>query len=58
MTEKEKKERSTLVVRELPKAELRVGTDNSDNEYNLLTIEEALTKLLSDVEEVKKGVLG
>ena len=44
------------VVKELPQQEIRVGADAEGNEYNFVTIEEALTEILNNIREIKKSV--
>ena len=51
---KEKKENKMLVVKELPKEEVRQAEDESGEIYNLETTEESLTKLRRDVSKMLK----
>jgi|TARA_Y100000296_G_C5112204_1_gene225775 hypothetical protein len=50
----ETKERGVAVVNELPKQDVRVVVDKDDNEFDVLTKEEALTEILTKVRENHK----
>ena len=53
---KEDNKKGILVVSELPTQQVRSGLDKDGNEYDLITIEEALTELLTHVRQIKKSV--
>jgi len=52
--EKEVKVKKLLVVPKLPTTELRNISDNEGNNYECVTIEEALTEILEIVRHIKK----
>ena len=52
----EKTKKSILVVSELPTQQIRNAIDKDGNEYDVLTIEEALTEILNLVRQIKKSV--
>ena len=52
----EKTKKGILVVSELPTQQIRTLVDKDANEYEVLTIEEALTELLTHVRQIKKSV--
>ena len=52
----EKKETNFLIVKDLPKQEIRKFTDDEGKEYEVLTIEEALTEILTKVTEIHKAL--
>ena len=47
-----------LVVPELPQVPTRTVTDETGKSFTLITIPEALKKLMDDVEKIKKGTVG
>lgn len=53
---KEETKKSVLVVNNLPTQVIRSGRDDDGKEYDLMTIEEALTEILQSVREIKKSV--
>ena len=54
MAEEEKKvEVKDIVVKELPVVQTRQASDDK-TDYNCLTVEEALTEILTNVREIKK----
>lgn len=53
---KEKGQKEILVVSELPKTPTRIVTDEKGTEYELITVEEAVTRILKDVSDIKKAV--
>jgi hypothetical protein len=55
---KEKKENQVLVVKELPKEQIRQAEDEKNNIFDMETTEEALTKLRNDVVEMLKILKG
>ena len=56
MTEEKIKEKNILVVSELPKKEIRNIIDDKNEEYELLTTEEALTELLKSLKKIEKAL--
>jgi len=58
MTKDEKEDKKgVLVVSELPTQQIRIGIDSKDNkEFMILTVEEALTEILTHVREIRKSV--
>ena len=52
----EKKDVNFLVVKELPKQEIKKFTDEEGKEYEVLTIEEALTEILTKITEIHKAL--
>ena len=53
MAEEEKKQPKILVVKDLPQVQTREVTDGNE-EYNCMTVEEAMTEVLEIVRELKK----
>lgn len=53
----EKKEIKTVVVAQLPTQSVTKARDEEGNEFNLITMEEAITEILERVRELKKGLL-
>ena len=51
--EKKVKEKKTIVVPQLPTSTLREIKDEAGNEYECLTIEEALTQILEKVKKIE-----
>ena len=47
----------TLVVAQLPTQPYNKLTDESGVEYNLMTVEEALTRILENSEKLVKGLI-
>lgn len=45
-----------LVRDEVPKQEVRTVIDEEGNQYEVLTIEEALTEILENIRQIKKSV--
>lgn len=59
MTEnKEKEIEKTLVVKDLPQTQVRRVTGEDGKEYNLVTVEEAITEILDKVTELSKATIG
>jgi hypothetical protein len=59
MTEnKEKEIEKTLVVKDLPQTQIRRVTGEDGNEYNLVTVEEAITEILEKITELSKAMIG
>lgn len=56
MTDKKKEAPELHVVTQLPTEEQRNLTDADGKEHEFETVEEALTKLRKDVEQIKKSV--
>ena len=57
MTKDETKvEKGILVVSELPTQQIRIGIDKDNKEIMILTVEEALTEILTHVREIRKSV--
>ena len=56
MADKEIKEVKRLVVTELPKQEVKTVTNEKGEEFELLTIDEALTEILQKINDIKKAV--
>lgn len=58
MTEEEKKksvkEKATLVVTQLPTEQVRNALGNDGKEYELVTIEEAITEILEKVRKLER----
>jgi hypothetical protein len=54
MVEKEKK---IVVMTELPKQEVTQIIDKEGQEYDVITIETALTMLIEDIKSIKKSLL-
>jgi len=54
MAEEKKKENPILVVSELPTQKVNLVTDEAGKEFSLMTVEQALTELVSNVREIKK----
>lgn len=54
--ETKKEEPETLVVSKLPKQEIRQGVDDNGNEYNLETIEEAITIMRKQIDDIHKAI--
>lgn len=52
----EKNKKGILVVSELPTQQIRTLVDKEGIEYEVLTIEEAITELLTHVRQIKKSV--
>lgn len=52
----EKKEIGLIVLKELPKQEVRKFLDEDEKEIEVKTIEEAITELLITVREIKKAL--
>ena len=51
------KEKGILVVGELPKKDIRIITDEDNNEYALYTVEEALTEILRAIKKIEGSVV-
>lgn len=56
MTEEKLKEKNIVVVSELPKKEIKSFTDDKNDEYELLTIEEALTEIYKSIKKIERSV--
>lgn len=54
---KEEKIQKTIVVAQLPTQPVNKATDEKGNEFNLLTVDEALTEILETIRALKKGLL-
>ena len=54
----EEKPRDLLVVAELPRQPVKIGSDGDGKEYDLYTIEEAMTEMLKLLRQIQKGLLG
>lgn len=54
--EKENKEKKILVVQQLPTTPVRDVKDEEGNEFDCVTVEEALTEILTTVRDIKKQV--
>jgi len=52
----DKKEINFLVYRDVPKQEIRKFTDDDGKEYEVLTVEEALTEILTKITEIHKAL--
>jgi len=52
----DKKEINFLVFRDVPKQEIRKFTDDGGKEYEVLTVEEALTEILTKITEIHKAL--
>lgn len=52
----EKIDKKVLVVQELPTQQLRSIKDQDGNEYDVLTMQEALTEILENTRQIKKSV--
>lgn len=55
--EKTKKEKEILVVNELPSQQIKEYTDEKGTEFQLITIDEALTELINNTRKIKKAVV-
>ena len=55
-TKEEKNKKGVLVVSELPTQQLRSLVDKEGTEYDVLTIDEALTELVNNIRQIKKSV--
>lgn len=58
MVEEKKKEivREILVMTEMPKQEVRMLTDKDGKEYEVISIEEALSEIVNNIRIIKKSV--
>lgn len=58
MANKEEKttERDFLVVSQLPTQQIRVAMGEDQKEYNVITVDEALTEMLRILRKVEKSV--
>jgi len=54
---KEEKVVKTLVVQQLPTEQIKKVIGDDGIEYNLLTIEEAISEILEVVKQLKKGLI-
>lgn len=54
MTEKNK----IAVVSELPTTTVRVLQDEKEQKYDLVTVDEALTEILTTIRELKENLIG
>jgi hypothetical protein len=59
MTEekKQEKEKNILVVTELPKREIKNFTDDKNEEFELITIDEALTEIYKSVRRLERALI-
>jgi hypothetical protein len=59
MTEetKQTKEKNILVVTELPKREIKNFTDDKNEEFELITIDEALTEIYKSVKRLERALI-
>jgi len=48
--------KETLVVRELPQQPVKEAVTEEGKAYTLITIEEALTEILTSIREIKKSI--
>lgn len=55
-TKKPEKKPKILVTTELPKQEIRNVRDKEGEEYECITVEEALTELVNNIREIKKSL--
>ena len=53
----EAKEKEILIVPELPQQTMKTAMDDKGNEYELMTIAEALNIMFKDIKDLKKGLL-
>ena len=54
---KDDKVAKTVVVSQLPQQQVNKALDENGNEFNLVTIDEALTEILETSRQLKKGLL-
>ena len=53
---KEKMQKKFLVVSEIPKQEVRTVKDEQGNEYEIMTVEEALTEIFKSIKKIEGSV--
>lgn len=58
MTEEKNEEKKMAVVVELPQVQTRTINDSEGNEYELVTLTEAVQEILEISRELKKGITG